>query len=66
MDSWLKEEDEHSAKEVPPDGYKIISNPRSVGRQGGSIAVVYRDYYTDETAYAKHHEQLYGIVSSQL
>ena len=46
MESWIKDDDEHSTKEVPPDGYKTISNPRSDGRKGGGIAVVYRDYYT--------------------
>ena len=45
MESWCKEDDEHSRKEVPPDRYKIISYPRSDGRQGDGIAVVYRDYY---------------------
>ena len=45
-ESWFKEDDEHSTKVVPPDRYKIISNPRSDGRQGGGIAVVYRDYHT--------------------
>ena len=44
-ESLIKEDDEHSTKEVPPHRYKIISNPRSDGRQGGGIAVVYRDYY---------------------
>ena len=45
MESWLKEDVEHSTKEVPPCRCNIFSNPRSDGRQGGGIAVVYRDYY---------------------
>ena len=45
MVSCLKEDDECATREVLTDQYKIISNPRSDGRQGGGIAVVYRDYY---------------------
>ena len=42
----MKEDDEYVLREIPPPGFKIISKPRSDGRQGGGIALIYKEYYT--------------------
>ena len=46
METWMKEDDEYVLHEIPPPGFKIISKPRSDGRQGGGIALIYKGYYT--------------------
>ena len=46
METWMKEDDEYVLREIPPPGFKIISKPRSDGRQGGGIALIYKEYYT--------------------
>ena len=45
-ETWLKEDDEHGLHEIPSFGYKIISRTRCDGRQGGGIALIYRENYT--------------------
>ena len=45
-ETWLKEDDEYGLREIPPPGFKIISKPRSDGRQGGGIALIYKENYT--------------------
>ena len=43
---WIKQDDiDAMTKEVPPQGYKILSRPRSGGKTGGGLALVYRDHY---------------------
>ena len=37
---WLKPDDMVLQREVTPPGYNILSQPRSVGRQGGGVALV--------------------------
>ena len=44
-ETWLKEDDEYELHEIPPPGFKIISKPRSDGRQGGGIALIYKENY---------------------
>ena len=46
METWLKEDDEYGSHEIPPPGFKIISKPRCDGRQGGGIALIYKENYT--------------------
>ena len=46
METWLKEDEEYGLYEIPPLGFKIISKPRCDGRQGGGIALIYKEYYT--------------------
>ena len=42
-ETWLlNEKDDLKYKEAPPPGYKILSHPRSDGRRGGGIALVYK------------------------
>ena len=45
-ETWLKENDEYGLREIPPSGFKIISKPRCDGRQGGGIALIYKENYT--------------------
>ena len=45
-ETWLKEDDEYGQHEIPPLGFKIISKPRYDGRQGGRIALIYKENYT--------------------
>ena len=45
-ETWLKEDDEYGLHEIPPPGFKIISKPRCDGRQGGGIALIYKENYT--------------------
>ena len=44
-ETWLKQTDtKHMAhREVPPEGYSIISHSRLDNRLGGGVAIVYRD-----------------------
>ena len=43
---WKKQDGiDAMTKEIPPQGYKILSKPRSGGRTGGGLALVYRDHY---------------------
>ena len=46
METWLREDDEYGLHEIPPQGFKIISKPRRDGRQGGGIALIYKENYT--------------------
>ena len=45
-ETWLKEDNEYGLCEIPPLGFKIISKPRCDGRQGGGIALIYKENYT--------------------
>ena len=46
-ETWIKQDDiDAMTKEVPPQGYKILSKPRSGGRTRGCLALVYRDHYS--------------------
>ena len=44
-ETWLKQTDINSMahREVPPEGYNIISHSRPDDRPGGGVAIVYRD-----------------------
>ena len=44
-ETWLKQTDINSMahREVPPEGYSIISHSRPDDRPGGGVAIVYRD-----------------------
>ena len=44
-ETWLKQTDINSMahREVPPQGYNIISHSRPDDRPGGGVAIVYRD-----------------------
>ena len=44
-ETWLKQADINSMahREVPPEGYSIISHSRLNDRPGGGVAIVYRD-----------------------
>ena len=42
-ETWFSnEENVFRYKEIPPPGYKILSKPHKSGKEGGSIAVVYK------------------------
>ena len=43
-DTWLKGDSEMAHKSIPLDGYKIISHPRTDGRNGGGIALIYKEF----------------------
>ena len=46
-ETWIKQDDIDSVtKEVPPQGYRILSRSRSGGKTGGGVALVYRDHYS--------------------
>ena len=46
-ETWIKQDDVDTVtKEVPPQGYKILSRSRSGGKTGGGVALVYRDHYS--------------------
>ena len=46
-ETWIKQDDVDTVtKEVPPQGYKILSRPRSGGKTEGGVALVYRDHYS--------------------
>ena len=40
-ETWLKPDDMVLPREITPPGYDILSQPRSDGRQGGGVALVY-------------------------
>ena len=44
-ESWIRDGDTAAETQICPPGYKAISVPRS-NRQGGGIAIVYRDFIT--------------------
>ena len=44
-DTWIRDDDTAAEAQMCPPGYKTISVPRS-NRQGGGIAIVYRDCIT--------------------
>ena len=39
----MKENDEYGFCEIPPSGFKIISKPMCDGRQGGGIALIFKE-----------------------
>ena len=41
-ETWLKPDDIIHPKEITPPGYDILSKPRSDGRLGGGVALVYK------------------------
>ena len=42
---WLKQDpNDDTVKDVPPTTYKIVSTPRSDGRMGGGIALVFKEH----------------------
>ena len=44
MEMWIKSSDDKNVmKEIPPPGYSIYSHPRQSGRQGGGLALIYKD-----------------------
>ena len=45
-ETWLREDDEYRLCEILPPGFKIISKPRCDGRQGGGVALIYKENYT--------------------
>ena len=46
-ETWIKQDDiDAMKKEVPLQGYKILSRPRSGGKTRGGLALVYRDHYS--------------------
>ena len=46
-ETWIKQDDVDTlTKEVPPQGYQILSRSRSGGKTGGGVALVYRDHYS--------------------
>ena len=42
-ETWLKKDDEYGLCEIPPLVLKMISKPRCDGRQGGGIALIYKE-----------------------
>ena len=55
-ETWIKKDDiEAITKEVPPLGYKIFSKPRTTGKNGGGLALVYKDYLTVNELIAENH-----------
>ena len=55
-ETWIKKDDiEAITKEVPPLGYKIFSKPRTTGKNGGGLALVYKDYLTVHELIAENH-----------
>ena len=55
-ETWIRKDDiESITKEVPPIGYKIFSKPRTTGRNGGGLALVYKDYLTVNELITKNH-----------
>ena len=43
-ETWIKETyDINLTKEIPPMGYNIISHPHKTGKQGGGLALTYRN-----------------------
>ena len=56
MATWIKKDDiEAITKEVPPLGYKIFSKPRTTGKNGGGLALVYKDYLTANELITENH-----------
>ena len=46
-ETWIKQDGiDAMTKEIPLQGYKILSKPRSGGRTGSGLALVYRDHYS--------------------
>ena len=55
-ETWIRKDDiEAITNEVPPIGYKIFSKPRTTGRNGGGLALVYKDYLTVNELIAENH-----------
>ena len=46
-ETWIKEDDTTTESQISPPGYNAISVPRSY-KQGGGIAIVYKDSITTE------------------
>ena len=51
-ETWLKPDDIIYPKEITPPGYDILSQPRTDGRQGGVVALV----YNSSIKYTKSHK----------
>ena len=46
-ETWIKQDDIGTVtKDVPPQGYKILSRSRSGGKTRGGVALVYKDHYS--------------------
>ena len=43
-ETWLKINDDLTMKIVPPPNYNIHSTPRTTGKQGGGLALVYKNH----------------------
>ena len=43
-ETWLKIDDDLTMKMVPPPNYNIHSTPRTTGKQGGGLALVYKNH----------------------
>ena len=41
-ETWLKSDDIIHPKEITPPGYDILSKPKSDGKLGGGVALVYK------------------------
>ena len=46
-ETWLSDDEQDLRfKEVPPTGYNIISKPRTSGKKGGGLAIIYKSCLT--------------------
>ena len=43
-ETWIKQDDEPTMKDVSPVNYKGISYPRSSGKSGGGLALIFKDH----------------------
>ena len=43
-ETWIKLEDDFTPKQILPPHYDILSFPHLDGRQGGEMALVYKDH----------------------
>ena len=43
-ETWIKHNDESTIKDVSPVNYKGISYPRSSGKSGGGLALIFKDH----------------------
>ena len=65
-ETWLKEDDEYGLCEIPPLGFKIISKPRCDGRQGGGIALIYKENYTINDHKINNNSKYMGLSAFDL
>ena len=49
--TWIKQDDDHTQRELAPPWYKVLSYPQSDGHVGGGLAFILKDYLnvTDPT-----------------